>query len=260
VSDELIALTRDVSPALGRAELTHLPRVAIDVAKARAQHADYERAIASLGCSVQRLTAGPEMADSVFIEDTAVIFDEIGIITRPGAESRRVEIMGVEEELKHHRLLGHITAPGTLDGGDVFVAGRSVFVGSSTRTNNAGIEQLRRVVEYFAYSLQMVDVRGCLHLKSAVTPLSEGALLMNRDWVQPDAFAGLDIVGVHPDEPWGANIARVNGRLLYAAAFPRTRDLLERRGYGVTTVDVSEIAKAEGAVTCCSLIFESQKT
>ncbi len=257
---ELIALTRDVSPALARAELTHLPRAAIDVAKARAQHADYESAIAGLGCSVQRLSAGPEMADSLFVEDTAVIFDEIGIITRPGAESRRAEIMGVEEILKRHRLLGHITAPGTLDGGDVLVAGRSVFVGSSTRTNDDGIEQLRRLVEYFAYSLQTVEVRRCLHLKSAVTALSEGALLMNREWVQPDAFAGLDIVDVHPDEPWGANIARVNGRLLYAAAFPRTRDLLESRGFGVTTVDVSEIAKAEGAVTCCSLIFESQKT
>jgi dimethylargininase len=151
VSDELIALTREVSPALGRAELTHLPRVAIDVVRARAQHADYERAIASLGCSVQRLTAGPGMADSLFVEDTAVIVDEIGIIARPGAESRRAEIEGVEETLKHHRLLGHITAPGTLDGGDVLVAGRSVFVGSSTRTNVAGIEQLRRMVEYFGY-------------------------------------------------------------------------------------------------------------
>ena len=256
---ELIALTREVSPAIALAELTHLPRVAIDVARARAQHADYERAIASLGCSVQRLPAGPEMADSVFVEDTAVVFEEIGIITRPGAESRRAEIMGVEETLKRHRLLGHITAPGTLDGGDVLVAGRSVFVGSSTRTNGAGIEQLRRLVEYFAYSLQTVEVRGCLHLKSAVTTLNESSLLMNRDWVQPGAFAGLDIVDVHPDEPRGANIARVNGRLLYAAAFPRTRDLLESRGFGVTTVDVSEIAKAEGAVTCCSLIFESQK-
>ncbi len=257
---ELIALTRDVSPALARAELTHLPRTAIDVATARAQHAAYESAIAGLGCSVQRLSAGPEMADSLFVEDTAVIFDEIGIITRPGAESRRAEIIGVEEVLKRHRLLGHITAPGTLDGGDVLVAGRSVFVGSSTRTNPDGIEQLRRLVEYFAYSLQTVEVRRCLHLKSAVTVLGEGAVLMNREWVQPDAFAGLDIVDVHPDEPRGANIARVNGRLLYAAAFPRTRELLECRGFGVTTVDVSEIAKAEGAVTCCSLIFESQKT
>ena len=257
---ELIALTREVSPALARAELTHLPRAAINVAKARAQHADYESAIAGLGCSVRRLPAAPEMADSVFVEDTAVIFDEIGIITRPGAESRRAETAGVEETLKRHRLLGHITAPGTLDGGDVLVAGRSVFVGLSTRTNEAGIEQLRRLVHYFAYSLQTIDVRRCLHLKSAVTALGEGALLMNREWVQPDAFAGLEIVDVHPDEPSAANIARVNGRLLYAAAFPRTRDLLEHRGFGVTTVDVSEIAKAEGAVTCCSLIFESQKT
>lgn len=257
---ELIALTREVSPAIVRSELTHMPRVAIDVAVARAQHAEYERALASLGCSVRRLPAGPEMADAVFVEDTAVVFDEIAIITRPGAESRRAEIAQVEETLKHHRLLGHIEAPGTVDGGDVLLAGRAVFVGASSRTNRAGIEQLRRLVEYFGYSLEAVDVRGCLHLKSAVTVLSDGTLLMNREWVRPDAFGALDIVDVHADEPRGANIVRVDDQLLYSAAFPRTRERLEHRGHRVMCVDVSEIAKAEGAMTCCSLIFESQKT
>lgn len=257
---ELIALTREVSPAIVRAELTHVPRVPIDVALARAQHAEYERALASLGCSVRRLPAGPEMADSVFVEDTAVIFDEIAIITRPGAEARRAEIADVEEALKHHRLLGHIEAPGTIDGGDVLVSGRAVFVGASSRTNKAGIEQLRRLAEYFGYSLEAVDVRGCLHLKAAVTVLNDGTLLMNREWVRPDAFGGVDIVDVHADEPGGANIVRVNEQLLYSAAFPRTRERLEHRGHRVTCVDVSEIAKAEGAVTCCSLIFESQNT
>lgn len=255
---ELIALTREVSPAIGRSELTHLPRVPIDVALTRSQHADYERALASLGCLVQRLPAGPEMADSVFVEDTAVVFDEIAVITRPGAESRRAEIGDVEETLKHHRLLGHIEAPGTLDGGDVLLTGRSAFVGTSSRTNSAGIEQLRRLAQYFGYSLQAVDVRGCLHLKSAVSVLNDRTLLMNREWVPADAFGGLAIVDVHPDEPRGANIVRVNDHLLYSAAFPRTRERLERGGHRVTTVDVSEIAKAEGAVTCCSLIFESQ--
>ena len=257
---DLIAITREVSPAIARCELTHVPRVPIDVATARAQHAEYERALVNGGCSVQRLSAGVDMADGVFVEDTAVVFDEIAIIARPGAESRRAETADVEEALKHHRLLGHIEAPGTLDGGDVLVVGRSVFVGSSSRTNAAGIEQLRRLVEYFGYSLQTVAVRGCLHLKAAVTAVTDETLLMNREWARADEFVGLDIVDVHPDEPRGANVARVNGRLLYAAAFPRTQERLERRGHGVTTVDLSEIAKAEGAVTCCSLIFNSQTT
>jgi dimethylargininase len=255
---ELIAFTREVSPALGRAELTHLPRVPIDIATARAQHAEYERVLGSLGCVVRRLPAGANMPDSVFVEDTAVIFDDFGIIARPGVESRRAECAEVEEALKHHRLLGHIEAPGTLDGGDVLVAGRSVFVGSSRRSNSDGIAQLRRVVEYFGYALHVVEVRGCLHLKSAVTMVSDTTVLVNRQWVPPAAFAALDTVEVHPDEPLGANLLRVKDRLVYAAAFPRTRDLLDRLGYSVATVALSEIAKAEGAVTCCSLVLESQ--
>lgn len=257
---DLLAITREVTPAIARAELTHLARAPIDIATARAQHADYERALASLGCSVRRLPAGDDMADGVFVEDTAVVFDEIAIIARPGAESRRAETADVEEALKHHRLLGHIEAPGTLDGGDVLAVGRSVFVGSTSRTNAAGIEQLRRLLEYFGYSLRTVPVRGCLHLKAAVTAVADETLLMNREWVPADEFGGLDIVDVHPDEPRAANVVRVNSRLLCAAAFPRTRERLERRGHAVTSVEMSEIAKAEGAVTCCSLLFNSQTT
>jgi dimethylargininase len=253
---DLIALTRDVSPAMADCELTHLPRMPIDVAKAAAQHADYERALAALGCSVVRLPAGSDMPDSVFIEDTAVVLGEIALIMRPGAESRRRETSDVEEWLKHRRLLGRIEGPGTMDGGDVLVAGRSIFVGASSRTNADGIEQLRRLVEYFGYSLKAVSVNGCLHLKSAVTAVTDDVLLINRRWAPAEAFAGFALVDVHPAEPSAANIVRVGGRLLYSAGFPRTLELLVQRGLPVTTVDVGEIAKAEGAVTCCSLILE----
>jgi dimethylargininase len=253
---ELLALTREVSPAMADCELTHLPRVAIDIVKAAAQHAAYESALATLGCSVVRLPAGANLPDSVFIEDTAVVLAEIALIMRPGAESRRGETADVEEWLKHRRLLGRIEPPGTMDGGDVLVAGRSIFVGASSRTSAEGIEQLRRLVEYFGYSLKVVTVTGCLHLKSAVTALTDDTLLINTNWAPADAFAGFTLVQVHRDEPMGANIARVRDRLLYSAAFPRTLDLLVSRGLPVRTVDVSEIAKAEGAVTCCSLIIE----
>lgn len=255
-SADLVAVTRAVSPMLAACELTHLLRVPIDVEKAAVQHKAYERALADLGCSVHQLPAGSNMPDSVFIEDTAVVLDEIAIITRPGAESRRTETAAVEEWLKHQRLLGRIEAPGTLDGGDVLVAGRSVFVGSSGRTNPEGIEQLRRLVEHFGYSLEGVAVRGCLHLKSAVTVASDTALVVNRSWVPAGAFRGFELIDVDSHEQGAANVLRVGNRLVCAAAFPRTRERLEQRGFSVTAVDMSEIAKAEGAVTCCSLIFQ----
>jgi dimethylargininase len=252
---EPIALTRAVSPAIAGCELTHLPRVAIDARKASAQHAEYERVLQDLGCAVQRLAAGPGMPDSVFIEDIAVVLDEIAILTRPGAESRRAESPAVAEALHSYRPLARIEPPGTMDGGDVLVAGRSIFVGCSSRTNTAGIDQMRQLVAPLGYALHPVSVRGCLHLKSAATAASDEALLVNPVWLRAGEFRGFDLIHVDPGEAYGANIVRVTNRLLYSAAFPRTQERLERRGFEVMTIDVSEIAKAEGAVTCCSLIF-----
>jgi dimethylargininase len=149
--------------------------------------------------------------------------------------------------------------PATLDGGDVLVVGKSIFVGRTSRTNEAGIEQLRSAVEASGYSVVTASVRGCLHLKSAITTLDNGTLLVNRRWVSEEAFSDFDLVDVDPAEPSGANVARVGAHLLYASGFPRTLEQLERRGYSVTPVDVSELAKAEGAVTCCSLIFKDSQ-
>ena len=252
---QLTAITRDVSPAIANCQLTHLVREPIDVEKARAQHADYERALGRLGCRVSRLAAGAAMPDSVFIEDVAVVFDEIAVITRPGAASRRPETTDVSRVLSHHRPIVQIVAPGTLDGGDVLVVGRSVFVGQSRRSNDAGMGQLRAAIASYGYSVVPATVRGCLHLKSAITALDGGTLLANRRWIAEDEFARFELVDVDPREPMAANVVRIGDKLLYAAGFPRTLERLEQRGYAVTTVDVSEIAKAEGAVTCCSLIF-----
>ena len=195
------------------------------------------------------------MPDSVFIEDTAVMLDEIAIIMRPGAESRRPETAAVEEWLKARCLTARIEPPGTMDGGDVLVVGRSVFVGATSRTNDDGRQQLRAIVEYFGYAMAVVEVHGCLHLKSAVTSLSDEALLINPRWVSAAAFASYRLVAVHPDEPASANIVRVGDQRLYSAGFPRTLERIQPLGARVTTVDVSELAKAEGAVTCCSLIL-----
>ena len=251
----LIALTREISDAITACELTHLARAPIDVDRARAQHASYERALEAMGCQIIRLPTGVDMADSVFVEDVAIVLDEVAVITRPGAESRRSETTAVAAELSKYRPLVHMAAPATLDGGDVLVVGRSIFVGRTSRTNDAGIDQLRNAVQPFGYSVSPASVRGCLHLKSAVTALDYQALLVNRRWASEEDFPGFELIDVDPAEPAGANIVRVGADLLYASMFPLTRARLERKGYDITSIDVSELAKAEGAVTCCSLIF-----
>src|SRR5262245_23966723 len=136
-----VALTRDISPALASCELTHLPRVPIDVERARAQHREYEQALAEAGCEVQRLPSSAEMPDSVFVEDIAIVFDELAIVTRPGAESRRIEVQAIADALQKYRRLRCIAAPGTIDGGDVLVVGRRVYVGLSSRTNAEAVRQ-----------------------------------------------------------------------------------------------------------------------
>jgi len=249
-----------VSPAIVNCQLTHLARAPIDVQRARVQHSDYEQALERLGCTVTRLPGGADLPDSVFIEDIAIVFDEVAIITRPGAVSRRAEIAEVAAAVSRHRPVVHVVAPGTIDGGDVLAVGRSVFVGRTSRTNDAGIEQLRTALAPYAYRVRPATVRGCLHLKSAITALDDRTLLANRRWILEEEFADFDLVDVDTAEPMGANIVRVGPNLLYAAAFPRTLDLLQGRGYAAVTIDVSEIAKAEGAVTCCSLIFQSSRT
>ena len=254
-----LAIIRDVSPAIARCELTHLARVAIDYATARRQHDEYAKTLASLGCSVQRVGADAAMPDSVFIEDAAVVFAELAIVARPGAVSRRLETTAVAAALEPYRTLEWIHAPGTIDGGDVLVVGRTVFVGLSGRTNQEGVDQFRRILSPIGYDVRPVVVRRCLHLKSAATAVNDETLLVNRAWAPTDAFTSFEIVDVDPAESSGANIMRVNDRLLYSAGFPRTRERLERRGFEVATVDVSELAKAEGAVTCCSLILETHR-
>jgi dimethylargininase len=250
-----IALTRDVSPAIAHCELTHLTRMAIDPEIARAQHAAYERCLEEAGCTVHRLDASSEMPDSVFIEDMVVVFDELALIARPGAPSRRGEAPAVAVEVARHRPLRHIEPPATLDGGDVLCVGRTVFVGRSARTNPAGVEQARRILGPLGYEVRTIEVRGCLHLKSAVTAVADEVLLVNRAWIPAADLTGFHLLDVHPAEPFGANALRLADRVLHGAAFPRTRERLEQRGIRVEEVDLSELAKAEGAVTCCSILI-----
>ena len=250
-----IAFTRAISPRLAECELTHLARTPIDVPTAFAQHHRYELLLTSLGCEVRRVAPAPDHPDSVFIEDTAVVFDDVAVITRPGAPSRRGEVSAVEHALTPLRPLVRIVAPGILDGGDVCVVGRTVFVGRTSRTDELGISQLRDGLAPFGYSVRAVDVTGCLHLKSAATAIDDRTVLLNPAWVDAAAFAPFETVAVDPAEPMAANVLRVGDTLVYGDAYPLTRARIKARGHDVHTVAATEIAKAEGAVTCCSLVL-----
>ena len=249
-----VAITRAVSAGLAACELTYQARVPIDVGVARAQHQAYEEALASAGYRVERLDADATMPDSVFVEDMAIVFEELAILTRPGAESRRREMPAIAAALAPYRSLREIQPPAVVDGGDVLVAGRRVYVGRSTRTNDAALTQMRHILEPFGYTVTAVEVRGCLHLKSAVTALADEVLLVNPAWIDRAVFDGFRLVDVAPEEPSAANALRLADRVLAARAFPRTADRIAALGLRVDQVDASELAKAEGAVTCCSLI------
>jgi dimethylargininase len=222
---------------------------------AREQHAQYERTLERLGCAVHRVDPAPEMPDSVFIEDTAVVLDDVAIVMRPGVASRRGEPAAVAKALLPYRRLASIESPGTLDGGDVLVLNRSIFVGASPRANRSGIDQLRGIAAPLGYSVRVVDIEGCLHLKSAVTALPGDVLLLNSAWVSPESFHGFEHVEIDPAEPAAANVVCIGETVLNRAAFPRTAERLLQRGFQIVTVPLTELAKAEGALTCCSVIF-----
>jgi len=251
-----VAITRQVCAALGECELTHQSRVRIDIARAVEQHHEYEAALATLGCKVISLPPQPSLPDSVFVEDAAIVLDELAIVTRPGVQSRRPETASIAEALAPHRRIWFVEAPGTIEGGDVLCLGRQLFVGLSGRSNESGIMQLRAIVWPHGYTVTSVQVDACLHLKSAVSQVADRTLLVNPAWIDPSVFGACAVIDVDPDEPAAANGLFVRDTVLYPASFPRTRGRLEAAGIAVVPVDVSELQKAEGAVTCCSLIFQ----
>ena len=247
----IIALTRAVPPSIVHCELSHLARTPIDVERAVLQHREYELALERQGCRVERIAPEPEMPDSVFVEDTAIVLDEIAVITRPGAESRRGETRSMADALKPYRKLVSIEEPGTLDGGDVLRVGGLLFAGLSDRTNAEGVRQLRQL----AANVEGIPVTKCLHLKSTVSEVAEETLLINPNWIDREHFRRYRLIEVDPSEEFAANALRLGSGVIYPSEFPRTRERLERAGIQVWDVPAGELAKAEGGVTCCSVTF-----
>jgi dimethylargininase len=254
----LTAITREVSASISDYELSFHARKPIDVAKAVAQHKAYQDCLAELGVRVVPLPAEPELPDAVFVEDPAVVVGEVAIISIMGARSRRSEADSLTHALSRYRPITFLREPATLDGGDVLRIGRRVFVGLSQRTNREAFSQLRDLLQAFDYEVQPVEVRGCLHLKSACSYIGNDTILINRSWIDAERFRGFQLLDVPDEEPPAANALLVNDVVIIAASFPKIRALLEQRGFCVRTIDLSELQKAEAGVTCSSLIFKHE--
>ncbi len=255
MTEQLVALTRPVSASIADCELTHLDRSPIDLDLACAQHTAYEALLAALGCEVRHLPAADDMPDAVFVEDIAVVTPELAVLTRPGAASRRPEIPSVRDALAPFRTLAALTAPAILDGGDVLQVGSRLFVGLSSRTNQAGIDALAALLGPQSITVTPVRTPRCLHLKSAVSQVSPDTLLINPDWVDPTPFADFNLIEIDPSEPCAANALLIGSSLIVDAAYPLTAARLESHGLDLQPISLSELAKAEGGLTCSSLIF-----
>ena len=253
----LTAITRTISPAIVNCELSFIPRQPINLEIARAQHLAYELLLEKLGARVVSLPAEPALPDSMFVEDTAVVLDELAVIFPLGTESRRPEAVSLAQALSKFRKLEHVTLPGTIEGGDVLRIGRKLFVGLSKRSNAEGIRQLAAILVPYRYEVIAVPVTGCLHLKSAVTCLGRDTLLANRAWFDPAPFSGYHWIDVDPAEPHAANALALVNTIIFPASFPHTRARIEARGFHVTPLDISELQKAESGLTCSSLLFDA---
>ena len=253
----LTAITRSVSPGIVNCELTFVARQPIELAKAEEQHRAYLRLLEKCGARVITLPAEPALPDSMFVEDPAIVLDELAVVLPLGTETRRAEAASIAQSLSKFRNLAHVNLPGTAEGGDILRVGRRVFVGLSSRTNAEGIRQLGAILSPFKYEVTAVRVTGCLHLKSAVTHIGRNTLLANRAWFDAQPFSSFDWVDVAPEEPHAANALLIGGTIILPASFPRTRARIEERGFQVTPLDISELQKAESGLTCSSLLFDA---
>lgn len=249
------ALVNRPSPAFVNCELTFLERDVIDVERAQRQHEAYAEALRGSGVDVRVLRINEDCPDGVFVEDVAVVLDEVAVITTMGTASRRAEIPAVRRAIAEYRDIADVAPPATLEGGDVLRVGRTLFVGLSSRTNPAGVAALQEVAGPLGYAVAPVDVPGALHLKTCITALDDETCLVNRRWLDPASFAGIKLIDVAPGEPWGANVLRLEHRVIMNAACPATTAIVRDLGYRVEIVDISEFGKAEAGLTCMSLLF-----
>lgn len=246
-----LAIVRDVPDSFPRCVTSVPPDPALDVDLARQQHAGYVAALTAGGYRIEVVGQDRAHPDSVFIEDAAVVVGGAAVVCRSGEPSRRGEASPVAEVLAQYLALSHLPESATLDGGDVLQVGGKVYVGRSSRTNDAGIAAIAGIA---GVPVEPVPVEGVLHLKSAVTALDDRTLLAHPGFVDPTAFTGLRVIAVGGDDPEAANVVRLaDGRVLVGASHENTAATIEAAGFGVLTCDVSEFRRADGGLTCLSI-------
>jgi dimethylargininase len=252
----LKAITRAVSRNITNCELTFRRRECVDYEEAVRQHGAYRELLRRRGAEVFDLEAGDDTPDCCFVADTAVVLDEVAVIASPGAESRRGEVAAVEKILSLHRETVRITPPALLDGGDVLILGKQIFVGRSRRTNAEGIGALADIARPFGYGVTPVMVRGSLHLTTACSALNEETVLLNPLWIDAAPFTRHWVLEVPAGEPWAASTLRVGADCVCVeAGAPRTLELVARHCADVEVLDISEFRKAEGSLPCLSILF-----
>jgi len=251
----MLALTHIPSPNMGNGLRTHVARTAIDNDLALEQHAAYGTLLRECGAEVRTLDVNRDLPDCTFIEDTAVVLDELAVLTSMGNEARRGELPGIARALMRYRPLCRIELPATLEGGDVLRVGRTLLVGLSLRTNREGVQALESIVGRHGYRVLPVPVRECLHLKTACTALPDQCLLLNPHWLDVSPLTEFETVTVSESEPWAANTLTVGNAVCISSEHVQTAELIRQRGFDVRTIHLSEFAKAEGCVTCLSLLF-----
>lgn len=245
------ALVREVSSSFERALVRHALPQPLDLARARAQHTAYVATLRALGVEVHTLPALHDHPDACFVEDAAVVADDVALVTRPGHPSRRGEVVSVFEALSRWMPVERMAA-GCLDGGDVLVVGRRMYVGLSQRTDAEGIEALRRT--FSRYEVVPVELRGGLHLKSGATALPDERVLVAPSRVDPAVFQEPALL-VPDEEADACNVVSVGEAVMAPAGFPRTLERLATLGFTVREVDNSELRKADSALTCLSVLF-----
>jgi dimethylargininase len=253
----LTAMTRTVSAALVNCELSFIARKPIDMERARAQHRAYEALLEKLGARVISLPEQPDLPDSMFVEDPAIVLDEVAIMCPLGTETRRKEAPSIAAALEKYRKLAYVRLPGTLEGGDVLRVGKKIFVGLTQRSNPEGIRQLAVIAGTYGYDVTAVPVTGCLHLKSAVTYLGKNTLLANRGWFTWKRMESFEWIDVQPTEPHAGNALVIQDTVVFPASFPLTAELIKQKGFQVELLDISELQKAESALTCSNLLFDA---
>ncbi len=251
------AIVREVADTFQWATVATPPEVPISVRLAKEQHRAYVQALRDAGVEVMVLPADDRFPDCCFVEDCALLVGRTALITNIGISTRRGEEATIAAALQGEVRIERMESPATLDGGDCLVVGHKIYVGLYNRTNAEGAKRVREVFEPMGYTVVPVPLHGGLHLKSACSYAGEGRILLAEYTIPPDVFRGVEIITVPGAEAYAANCVSIASKILMSDGYPTARRMIEAAGFEVIALDTSEIRKADGALTCLSVLIRS---